>query len=229
MIEEPKRLRIARSPRRPTEAHIAAFAGIPTGFVVDAMWGSGAMDASIAPLPGLPDRVHGPAMTAGNRPGDLLATLGAIHLAQPGDVIVAEAQGYMGCAAAGDRVMGILKNRGGVGLVTDGPMRDLDGLQSVGLPVWCRGLTPNSPVARGPGTVGLPVIVGGIPVEAGDMIVADRDGVVVVPFARIDETIAALARVAEAERALDAEVAEGRDQVGLIGEMLERGDEVEWV
>ncbi|TFL17975.1 RraA family protein [Jannaschia formosa] len=229
MIEEPKRLRIARDLRRPTDAQIAAFADMPTGFVADAMWGIGAMGGGIAPLPGLPYRVHGPALTAGNRPGDLLATLAAIHFVRLGDVVVAEAQGFLGCAAAGDRAMGMLANRGAAGFVTDGPLRDLDGLQLVGLPVWGRGLSPNSPVARGPGTVGLPVTVGGVRVGTGDMIVADRDGVVVVPFADLDPVIGRLKLVAAAELALDAEVAAGRAEIDLVSRLIAEGDEVEWV
>ncbi|GIT92533.1 methyltransferase [Jannaschia pagri] len=229
MIEEPKRLRIARDLRRPTEAQITALSGMPTGFVLDAMLGAGAMAAAIKPLPGLPQAVCGPALTAGNQPGDLLATLAAIHFARPGDVVVAEAQGHQGCAAAGDRVMGMLKNRGAAGYVTDGPMRDLAGLQQVGLPVWCTGLTPGSPVARGPGTLGLPVLVGGQRVETGDVIVADSDGVVVVPFANLDAVIATVARVAEAEHALDAEVADGLAEIGFISHMLDNGEDVEWV
>ncbi len=229
MIEEPARLRIARNLRRPEPAQVAALAGFPTGFVLDAMYGAGAMSDDIAPLPGLPQKACGPALVAGNQPGDLLATLAAIHFAQEGDVIVAEAQGHRGCAAAGDRVMGMLKNRGAAGFVTDGPLRDLDGLEAVGLACWCTGLTPNSPVARGPGTVGLPVQVGGQRVGQGDVIVADRDGVVVVPFAMIGAVIAAAGVVAQAEAALDAEVVAGRASTDAIAEMLESGDGVEWV
>jgi hypothetical protein len=75
----------------------------------------------------------------------------------------------------------MLKNRGVLAFVTDGLVRDLPGLLAVGLPVYCAGLTPNSPVRNGPGTVGLPVVVGGVHVEAGDIVVADQDGVVIVP------------------------------------------------
>ena len=229
MIEEPKRLRIAREMPRPTDAQIDALRDMPTGFVVDAMMGAGAMSPEIKPLPGLPDRICGPALTAGNQPGDLLATLAAVHFVRPGDVVVAEAQGHRGCAAAGDRGAGFLRNRGAVGFVTDGAMRDLTGLERVGLPCFCTGLTPNSPVARGPGTLGLPVNVGGQRVGTGDMILGDRDGVVVVPLAMIDAVIAAAGKVAEAEYALDAEVEAGLKDVGLIAEMLESGEEIGWV
>ena len=92
---------------------------------------------------------------------------------------------------------------------TDGPVRDYVGIVPVGLPVWCAGLTPASPHMSGPGSVGFPIQIGGQEIETGDMIVADRDGVVVVPFERIDEVIQKLAHISELEKSLDGEVAQG--------------------
>ena len=105
--------------------------------------------------------------------------------------------------------MGMLKNCGAAGFVTDGPVRDYAGLVDVGLPVWCSGLNPGSPFTVGPGKVGLPVQIGGRQVDSGDMIVADRDGVVVVPFDRIDEVVERLDTIKSLETELDAQVAAG--------------------
>ena len=71
------------------------------------------------------------------------------------------------------------------------------------------GVTPNSPAREGPGTVGFPVVVGGVPVERGDIVLGDQDGVVVVPHARIDAAIARLAVVRAAEADLEAQVKGG--------------------
>ncbi|MBM2577677.1 RraA family protein [Jannaschia sp. Os4] len=228
MIEEPKTLRVARALRRPTAAQVAAFDGLPAAVVLDAMHGAGALSAAIAPLPGQAVRVCGPALVAGNQPGDVLATLAALERVEPGDVLMVAVDGYAGAAAAGDRVAGMARNGGAAALVTDGPLRDLDGLRTVGLPAWCAGLTPASPVGRGPGTVGLPVDMGGARVAQGDVVVADVDGVVVVPFERLDAVAEAARRVMAAEAALDAEVEAGRRDVGLLAEHDARGD-VEWV
>lgn len=211
MIEEPPKLRVRRPDRRPTEAQIAAFAGVPTGFVEDALAGGGALHVDIRALAPetLTGPVAGPALTAGNGPGDLMATKAALALIRPGDVLVAAVAGHRGCAAAGDRVLGMARNAGAVGFVTDGPVRDRDGIVAVGPPCWCTGTTPASPFTTGPGTVGLPVDLGGRRIETGDMIVADRDGVVVVPFERIDAVIGRLAAVRAAETAGDAAVAAG--------------------
>jgi 4-hydroxy-4-methyl-2-oxoglutarate aldolase len=81
-------------------------------------------------------------------------------------------------------------------------------------------VTPNSPVRNRPGTVGLPVTLGGVPVESGDILVGDLDGVVVVPYARIDAVIAALQEVRKAEAALEAKVQAGLQIPDFIRSLL---------
>lgn len=231
MIEEPPILTIKRATRRPGAAQIAAFQGVPTGFVVDALYGAGALSSDIQPI-GAGRDLHcvaaGPALTADCGPADILATLASLKFIQPGDIVVAAFAGHQGCAAAGDRLTGMMKNNGAVGFVTDGPMRDYDGVVGVGLPVWCTGLTPASPFAKGPGAVGQAIQIGGREVETGDMIVADRDGVVVVPYEKIDDVIVMLAQVKELETALDAEVAEGLEMPTAISELL-ASDQVKYL
>ena len=92
----------------------------------------------------------------------------------------------------GDLLLGVARNRGAAGFVTDGLVRDLDDLETLGLPVFAMGVTPNSPQRRGPGSVGLPIVCGGVAVASGDVVVGDRDGVVVVPRARMAETLESL-------------------------------------
>lgn len=224
MIEEPAILKIKRPSQRPTQAQIDAFQGVPTGFVCDAMDGLGAMHKSIQALgagEGLAHSAAGPALTAYNGPADILANLAALKFVQKGDVLVSCVDGHQGCATVGDRITGMAKNCGAIGFVTDGPMRDFEGVAKVGLPSWCTGLNPNSPFTKGPGTVGFGVNIGGRQVETGDMIVADRDGVVVVPFADIDVVIARLEQIKELEMALDKEVEEGLKVPQNILDLLE--------
>jgi 4-hydroxy-4-methyl-2-oxoglutarate aldolase len=82
------------------------------------------------------------------------------------------------------------------------------------------GATPNSPARNGPGSVGLPVSCGGLAVSSGDIIVGDRDGVVVVPQARIEETLASLEKVRQAEAAMMAKVKGGLSEVGFVSALL---------
>ena len=223
MIEAPPTLTINTSLRRPTDAQIAAFQNVPTGFVVDALFGNGALSSDIQPI-GAGRDLHcvaaGPALTADCGAADVLATFAALKFIKTGDVVVSAFAAHSGCAAAGDRLVGMMKNNGAAGFVTDGPVRDYDGIVPVGLPVWCTGLTPASPHMTGPGSVGFPVQIGGQEIETGDMIVADRDGVVVVPFERLDDVIKTLARITELESTLDAAVAAGLKIPDWVEEVL---------
>ena len=120
-------------------------------------------------------------MTCHCGPADNLAVFGALDAATSGDIIVAATDGFVGTAVTGDLVLGMARNKGLAGFVTDGLVRDVVGIEAVGLPVYCAGITPNSPARNGPGTVGFPVVMGGVAIAPGDILVGDRDGIVVVP------------------------------------------------
>jgi 4-hydroxy-4-methyl-2-oxoglutarate aldolase len=198
MIEEPPPIVFAAVERPPAEL-VERFRGAPTSFVVDAMSGTGALDWRIKPLVGR--SLVGVALTCDCGPVDNLAFMAALAECRPGDVLVAATGGYVGAAVTGDLLIGVARNRGAAGFVTDGLVRDLDDLETIGLPVFAMGVTPNSPQRRGPGSVGLPVVCGGIAVASGDVVVGDRDGVVVVPRARIAETLDSLEHVTAIEAA----------------------------
>ena len=87
--------------------------------------------------------------------------------------------------------------------------RDLPGIRKVGLPCYCVGVTPNSPHRSGPGTIGFPITIAGHPVSSGDVIIADQDGVVVVPQARLDEVLERLPAIRDAEAEMDQKVRDG--------------------
>ena len=193
--------------------------------------GNGALASNIKPIGDgrdIPCVAAGPALTAGCGPADILAVVAAMKFVQPGDIVVSAFDAFQGCAAAGDRVIGMMKNNGAAGFVTDGPVRDYEGIVDVGLPVWCTGLTPGSPFSKGPGTVGMPIQIAGQEVETGDMIIADRDGVVVVSFEKIDATLDALKLVEVGEAELDAEVAKGL-RISPSVEQLLQSDQVKFV
>jgi 4-hydroxy-4-methyl-2-oxoglutarate aldolase len=117
-------------------------------------------------------------------------------------------------------MLGIAKNRGAAGLVTDGLIRDRTDVEALQLPVFAMGVTPNSPHSKGPGTVGLPVTCGGRTIASGDIVVGDRDGVVTVPRAMIPDVLAKLKEVKAAEAALLERVRGGLKEVASAGELL---------
>ncbi len=138
MIEAPPTLTISTAFRRPTEAQILAFQRVPSGFVVDAMLGGGALSCSIQPIGGGRDlfcTAAGPALTADCGAADVLATFASLKFIVPGDMVVSAFAAYAGCAAAGDRLVGMMKNSGAAGFVTDGPVRDYEGIVQAGLMV----------------------------------------------------------------------------------------------
>lgn len=209
MIDDAPRIQLAQPLRRPLPDQVAALTGVPTGFLVDALGGGGALDYRIKPV--VPEQATfcGPAVTCNAGPADNLAVIAALDSLEPGDVVVAATAGHLGCAVTGDLLLGMAGNCGAVGFVTDGCVRDVPGIRQVGLPCFAVGVTPNSPAREGPGTVGFAVVVGGVAIATGDIVVADQDGVVVVPYERIDACIAGLVRVRAAEAELDAKVKAG--------------------
>ena len=222
MIQDPPLLDVRRRFARPSAAGVAAFAGLQTGYVVDAMGGRGALDGAIKPIGGA-GPFCGVALPCMAGPADNLAAFVAVDVAEPGDVIVCAADGFRATSVTGDLLLGMMKNRGVSAFVTDGFVRDVAGIRSVGLPCYATGVTPNSPVRNGPGTVGLPVVVGGMAVEAGDIVLGDEDGVVVVPYARVEETIARLAEVKAAEAELEAKVKAGLQVPDFIQTLIASG------
>jgi len=201
MIEEPPMIRRKESVRRPSEKQLASFYDVPTGFVADAMGGRGAMTFTIKPIITEQHRICGVALPVECGPADNMAVVLALPHVKKGDVIIAATDGFMGTAVTGDLVLGMIRNLGGVGFVTDGAVRDIQGIMDMGLPCFASGVTPNSAVRNGPGSINLPIVCGGVAVDAGDIIIGDLDGIVVVPFALIDETIERLkqVKIAEAE------------------------------
>jgi 4-hydroxy-4-methyl-2-oxoglutarate aldolase len=221
MIEEPPPLVFAPEAERPRAELVERFRGAPTSFIVDAMGGTGALDWRIRPLVGR--SLVGVALTCDCGPLDNLAFIAALADCRPGDVLVVATGGYAGAAVTGDLLIGVARNRGAAGFVTDGLVRDLDDLEAVGLPVYAMGVTPNSPQRRGPGAVGLPIVCGGVTVASGDVVVGDRDGVVVVPRARILATLESLELVKASEAAMLERVRAGLKDLPVDVPALRRG------
>lgn len=209
MIEDPPLLTIKRRFERPAAEIIRAFSGVPVSQIVDAMGGRGALHHAIKPLTPSGAVLVGVAVTCHCGPADNLAVFGALDVAVSGDIIVAATDSFAGAAVTGDLVLGMARNKGLAGFITDGLVRDVVGIEAVGLPVYCAGVIANSPARNGPGTVGFPVVLGGVAISPGDILVGDRDGVAVVPRLEAKTVLARLAAVRAAEQVLEAQVRQG--------------------
>lgn len=227
MIKDPPLLRIRRNFPRPSKQLLDGFAGVPTGYVVDAMGGRGCLDYRIKPLVPSAEVMMGPVVTCHAGPADNLALFAALDVARKGDILIAATDEFTATCITGDLLLGMARNRGVVGFVTDGLVRDLVGILAVGLPVYCAGITANSPVRNGPGTVGLPIVLGGLTVESGDIAVGDRDGIVIVPRAQAKSVLAKLEDVRKAEANLEAKVKGGLEVPDFISSILKSDRVVE--
>ena len=202
MLEQPPLLTVRRRFERPAPELLAAFARAESAQVADAQGGGGALDARIQALPAIPFErtISGPALTCETGPADVLAALAALDVSRPGDVLLIATGGWTGTASIGDLFAGAARNAGIAAIVTDGAVRDVDGL---GARRGARVLGRAHPGVAGRDRAGH----GGTadrdrrpqPVDAGDVVVCDRTGVVVVPRARADE-VAVVARPRAAAR-----------------------------
>ncbi|MBS0243616.1 MAG: RraA family protein [Proteobacteria bacterium] len=220
MLEDPPLLTVKRHWTRPDPAKLKRLEGVQTGQAVDAMDGRGALDAAIKPLDPGCAVLLGTAVTCETGPNDNLAILGALSLAKPGDVIVSATEGFTQSAVVGDNVAWMAKTKGIAGIVVDGMMRDLAGLLPVGLPLFARGITPNSCVRSGPGRVGFPVVVGGVAIASGDVIIGDRDGIVVIPQGDLDRLQPRIDAILEAEVETQKKIRGGFTNLGGIEDLL---------
>jgi len=145
--------------------------------------------------------------------GDNKAVIAALDHIRPGDILVINALGYDGRAVIGDNLAQRFDVFGAVGAVVDGYVRDGAIIEKLGVPVFARGLTPAGPFKNGPGTIGEPVALGGVVVNPGDIVVADGDGVIVIPPHRAEEALTAVEAIVAREADLDAEVVELRSRL----------------
>lgn len=221
MIEDPPLLQIRRGFSRPDRTVLDSFRNVQTEHLADAMGGRGALDYQIKPIDPQRAAFVATAVTCLCGPGDNLAIVAALAFLQPGDAIVAATDSFSGLAVVGRRVTGMARNRGAVAIVTDGLARDTPGIRANGIPVFCRGVTPNSATASGPGAVGEQVVVGGVAVQCGDIVVGDSDGVVVIPQARIGEVLMRLEAVRAREADLAAKLASGLGVSRTVTELLD--------
>ncbi len=187
---------------------LEAYATVSTAALSDAMGRHGALRGFIKPL--YDDiRMVGTALTVLCFPGDNLMTHKSLEMVRPGDVLVID-DGDHDTGCFGHRSAMQARARGGTGLVASGSVRDAAALRHDRFPVFCRGVSPRAPQKNTPGSINVPIHVGGIVISPGDIVVGDDDGVVVVPLG---------SAAAVLERALARERLEERSALDTAGEL----------
>ena len=213
-------LTIKQNFERAAQELVQKFSNLPTGNVCDAQGRVGALDYRIKPVGGA-SQFCGTALTVDSGPRDNLAAWAALDIAKPGDVILITTGGHLTTSVVGDLYVGMAKNAGVIAIVTDGVVRDLPGIEAVGIPVFARGICPNSPWKTGPGSVGLPIAIGSVGVKAGDIVVGDQDGVVIVARQQAASAAEGLKAVLEKEKNMEAAVKAGHKTPAWLKEAYE--------
>jgi 4-hydroxy-4-methyl-2-oxoglutarate aldolase len=180
--------------------------------------GEGRVSVLLGFEPAWPEaHILGPAFTVQGSPGDNLALHRAVAEAAPGDVIVLAVGGERGRAHCGGIVATAAHARGIAGIVLDGAIRDRSEIAGIGLPVFHLGASPLKPAKDGPAVLGVPVEIGGVRIEPGDLVAADADGIVIVPHAHAHELLGAAAALEEREREILAQIEAGAATVEIYG------------
>ena len=134
-------------------------------------------------------KVCGPAFTVKTMPCDNMLLHRAYAYAKAGDVLVVNCSNFYEAGYWGDLMSLGAMTKGIAGLVIDGCVRDADDIEAMGFPVFSRGLCIKGTGNQGEGSLNEPIIMGEYIVNPGDIIVGDRDGVVVIPQNRVEEAI----------------------------------------
>lgn len=156
--------------------------------LADVMGCTGSMDYRIKPVSSGMEFV-GTAMTVSLRPGDNLFLHEAIYSARKGLVLVVDGKGHTSNAYLGELMASSAQAIGVEGIVIDGLVRDKKALEELKFPIYSKGFNPNGPFKDGPGEINEVISCGGVRVAPGDLVVADDDGVVIVPVDKIDEVL----------------------------------------
>ncbi|HLJ62196.1 MAG TPA: RraA family protein [bacterium] len=213
--------RVRLTPARPPRDLVERFLEASPPDLADAMNKSGAMrDIAPAYLPIA--RCVGPALTVKIPTGSSMMILKAMELAQPGDVIVIDGRGALTASLWGGNRSLFAAQKKVAGVVIDGAMRDVAETRELNLPLFARAICPMAGTTAGPGEINYPVACGGVVVAPGDIVVADAEGIAVVPLADAEDVHRAWRKIVDRERAWRTDSASGRQVGGLDVDRLLR-------
>jgi regulator of RNase E activity RraA len=207
---------------RPSPDVIRAYARLSPNELCDVLELSCVMRHEVHPLWAEIPRVAGPAFTVRTGKHDNLMFHASIYLARPGDIIVVEA-GDDEMAVAGGNVCAIAQRRGVAALVVDGVIRDVVESREHRFPVFGRGVSPIPAKRVGEGGMNVQIRCGGVVVNPGDVVVADEEGIVVVPRARAEDVLAKAQAKVAADSAMSLDDWERRHRAAVEAALRPRG------
>jgi len=221
--------KVVRSISRPDSEVVKILGELGVATVHEAQGRTGLMRPYMRPI--YPSaKLAGPAVTVLSAPGDNLMIHASVEVCKPGDVLVVTTTSESTDGMFGELLATSLVAHGVLGLIIDAGVRDVSELTAMNFPVWSKAIHAQGTVKDTPGWVNVPVVCAGAPVNPGDVIVADQDGVVVIPRASAAQTAqASQARVAKEKKTREKLRAGelGLDYYGLRAKLNELGVEFE--
>jgi 4-hydroxy-4-methyl-2-oxoglutarate aldolase len=206
---------------------VDALAPVGTATVHEAIGRRGFLGVDIRPIQ-QDVRVAGSAVTVSCHPGDNIMIHAAVEVCEPGDILVVTNTAPSTHGMFGDLLATSLMAHGVRGLVIDAGVRDTSDLRSMGFPVWSRYVSCQGTVKATPGSVNVPVVIGGVTIHPGDVICADDDGVVAVGRDEagwaLEQSLARLDKEAGTRAQFESGVL-GLDLYGLRAKLVELGVE----
>lgn len=200
----------------PAASSFARLAELGSATVHEALGQIGAMDSAIKPVASAM-RLAGPARTVRCPPDDNLTIHYAVATARPGEVLVVDCDGHVESGPWGDLLTLYAQQVGVAGLVIDGSVRDTQGIDELHFPVFSRGVCIKGTSKDRVGELDKAIVCGGVTVRPGDIVVADADGVVVVPADHLDRAVDLTEQRAQHEEQLRAQIRAGARLADLIG------------
>lgn len=179
---------VVTSIARPEQALASSLAKQGVATIHEVMNKTGLFDSTMRPIKeGW--SVCGPAVTSMNHIGDNLMVHAALDVCQPGDFLIITTTAPCTSGMVGELIARQALARGIVGLIVEAGVRDVADLRKLGLPIWSKAISASGAVKATPGWVNVPIVCSGAAIQPGDLIVADDDGVVVIPHEEADDVL----------------------------------------
>ena len=213
--------RVCNRQRKVSNDVIERFRLLPVANVSDALNRMFSAGAALTAMHGT-GQMAGAAITVRCRPGDNLMLHKALDVAEQGDVVVVDAGGDLTNALIGELMVAHAAARGVAGIVINGAIRDSGAIRQGVFPVFAAGVTHRGPHKDGPGEVNVPIAIGGMLIEPGDLVLGDDDGVISVPFDEVESVYSAAAAKHAAELAQMERIRTTGQDRGWVDETLRR-------